>query len=66
MKLHRHVALIEVSDPAIIDALQATEGWDQQHLRRISPTTVAILMEQVETVAAKLRGLGYLPRVIER
>ena len=66
MRLHRHIALLEVSDPAIIDALEATSGWAQQHLRRVSPTTVAVLVEQVEDVAANLRRLGYLPRVIER
>jgi len=66
MKLHRHIALVEVNDPAIIDALEAAPGWEQRHLRRVSPRAVAIQMDQVEEVAAALRNLGYLPRVIER
>lgn len=66
MKLHRHVAIIEVSDPAIIDALEATENWADRQLKRISPTAVALQTEHVEDAVSALRALGYLPRVIER
>lgn len=66
MKLHRHVALLEVSDAKIIDALEVTPEWSQQHLRRISETSVVVQVDQVEALAAKLRDLGYLPRVIEK
>ena len=66
MKLHRHIALLEVSHPTIIDALESTHDWRKYHLRRVSENAVALSTEHVETVAAKLRDLGYLPRVIER
>lgn len=66
MKLHRHVALVEVDDPTIIDALEATEGWEQCVLRRIAPAAVAIANDKVEEVVSSLRAMGYLPRVIER
>ena len=66
MKLHRQLALLEVSDPAIIDTLEATDGWEQCALRRIAPTVVAVQSEKVEEVVATLKSMGYLPRVIER
>ena len=66
MKLHRHVALIEVNDPAIIDALAADDSWDRWVLHRISPSAVAVRMNEVENVTSALRKLGYLPRMIER
>jgi hypothetical protein len=66
VKLHRHIALLEVGDPGIIDALEATDDWHEQHLRRVSPTTVALLIEQAEPVADKLRKLGFMPRIVER
>ncbi len=66
MKLHRHVALLEVSDSKIIDALAATPEWAHQYLHRVSDTAVVVQVGQVETIAAKLRDLGYLPRVIEK
>lgn len=66
MKLHRHVALLEVSDSKIIDALAAMPDWTQQYLHHVSDTVVVVQVDQVETIAAKLRDLGYLPRVIEK
>jgi hypothetical protein len=66
MKLHRHIALVEVNAPAILDALEATAEWGQYRLRRLSDTVVAVQPGDVEVVAASLRRLGYLPRVIER
>jgi hypothetical protein len=66
MKLHRHVALVEVNDSAILDALEATPEWGQYRLRRLSDIAVAVQPGDVEAVAASLRRLGYLPRVIER
>ncbi len=66
MKLHRHVALVEVNDPTIIDALEATDGWEACVLRRIGPAVVAIQNDKVEEVVAAVKSMGYLPRVIER
>jgi hypothetical protein len=66
LKLHRHIALLEVKDSAVLDALESTPDWNLQQLRRVSDTAVAVRTDQVETVAAKLRDLGYLPRVVEK
>ena len=66
MKLHRHIALVEVNDATIIHALEATEGWERRVLRKISPTVVAVRNDRVDEVVTTLRGMGYLPRVIER
>ena len=69
MKLHRHIALLEVDDPGIIEALEATDDWRGPHLRKnfiSGDPAVAILIEQVEAVADKLRRLGYMPRIVER
>ncbi len=66
MKLHRNVALVEVNDPGIIDALEATPDWRQLHLKRISPLAVAVMADRVEAVADRLRGLGFLPQIVER
>ncbi len=66
MKIHRDVALVEVNDPSIIDALRSAEGWDDWVLHRVSATAVAVRVSDVDAVAAALRKLGYLPRTVER
>lgn len=66
MKLHRRVALLEVSERTIIDALEKSDGWTAKHLVRVSETAVAVPADHVESLAERLRDLGYLPRVVER
>jgi hypothetical protein len=66
LKLHRRVALLEVSDRKIIDALEKSNGWAAEHLVRVSETAVAVPADHVESLAERLRSLGYLPRVVER
>ena len=65
MKLHRNVALVEVHDPAVIDALEATPDWHKHSLKRLSPTAVAVRNESTETLTTLLHKLGYLPRLVE-
>jgi threonine synthase len=65
MKLHRNLAVIEVTDAAILDAIQAAAPRKGRFLRRISPTSAAVLISHVESLEADLRNLGYAPRVIE-
>lgn len=63
-KLHRDIAIIEVSDPLLITEI-ASDGFLQAFLgERLSDTCIAVQAQAVAEVVQRLQSLGHMPRVI--
>jgi hypothetical protein len=61
--LHDNLPLIEVADPLLLDDLYADDRAALCLLTRLSDRVAVIAPGQFETLLARLRKLGHLPKV---
>ncbi len=65
LKLHSGVALIEVSDPLILEEIQNDAVLEPYLGDRLSDTCIVVQPQGVAEVVRRLQSLGHMPRVIE-
>ena len=64
-KLHRGIALIEVTDPLILTEIESDATLQRFLGEQISDTCVAVRPDGVGQVVRRLQALGHMPRVID-
>ena len=64
-KLHSGAAIIEVSDPLIIDEIENDAGLQPFLGARLSERCIAVQPQAAPDVARRLQALGHMPRVVE-
>jgi len=64
-KLHRGIAIIEVSDPYVLTEIESDEALQTFLGERLSDCCVAVQPQAVPEVVKRLQALGHMPRVVE-
>ena len=64
-KLHKGIALIEVSDPLILTEIESDATLQMYVGERLSPCCLAVQPQAIREVVARLKALGHMPRVVE-
>ena len=64
--LHQNVALIEVQDKVILDALYADRQAAACLLTRLSDRAAVVDPDQWDRLQQRLAKLGHLPKVLEK
>ena len=62
--VHENLPLIEVTDAVALDHLLADATLADAIVTRLAPTVAVIDPAKVETVVARLKKLGHLPKVV--
>lgn len=62
--VHDHLPLLEVADAVTLDHLLLDPAVAQAIVQRIAPTVALVDPLYVETLAARLKALGHLPKVV--
>ena len=65
LKLHTGVALIEVTDPLLLEEMQNDAVLEPYLGDRLSDTCIVVQAQGVTEVVKRLQSLGHMPRVIE-
>lgn len=63
--LHENLPLLEVSDPADLDAIYADARAAQYLLTRLGPTLAVVALGQMDALIARLLKLGHTPKILE-
>ena len=61
--MHHNLPVLEVAEPATLDQLLADPATGQFLLGRLSDSIAVVAPEQFDTLIARLRKLGHLPKV---
>lgn len=64
-KLHRGIALIEVTDPLILTEMESDTVLRRYLGDRLSDTCVAVQAQAVSEVVRRLESMGHMPRVVD-
>ena len=64
-KLHENLPLIEVAEGWLLDALLADVPAAQCILTRLSDRVALVAPGQSEVLLARLRKLGYMPKLLQ-
>lgn len=64
-KLHRGIALIEVTDPFILTEIESDAVLQRFLGERLSDTWVAVQPQAVPEVMRRLQSMGHMPRVVD-
>ena len=62
--LHANLPLIEVAEPWLLDAILTDSSASRSILLRLSNTTAIVAPGELDALHARLRKLGYTPRVL--
>ncbi len=65
IKLHSEIALIEVTDPLLLEEIQNDAVLEPYMGDRLSDTCIVVQPQGVPEVVRRLQSLGHMPRVIE-
>lgn len=64
-KVHRGVALIEVSDPLVLTEIES-DGQLRMFLGdRLSDRCIAVQPQAIEEVVTRLKALGHMPKIVD-
>lgn len=63
--IHDNLPLLTVTEPTALDQLLADPTLADALVVRLASTVAAIDPAKVETVVARLKKLGHLPKVVE-
>ncbi len=63
--LHENVAIIEVAEGWLLDALLADASAGQYILTRLSDRVAVVAPGQFDVLLARLRKLGHLPKILQ-
>lgn len=61
--LHENLAVIEVAEAWVLDALLADTSAAQSILTRLSDRVAVVAPAQFDALLARLRKLGHLPKI---
>ena len=64
-KLHKDVAIIEVSDPFVLTEIESDAAIQRFLGERLSDQCIVVQPQAVGEVVRRLQSLGHLPRVRE-
>lgn len=64
VKLHKHVTLIETSDPLVAEELLARKPLAKLLAGRLSETALLAQSREEEALLDELRRMGHTPRVV--
>jgi hypothetical protein len=64
-KLHKGVAIIEVSDPFVLTEIESDAAIQRFLGERLSDRSIVVQPQAVGEVVRRLQSLGHLPRVCE-
>lgn len=64
-KLHKGVALIEVSDPLMLREIESDAALQAFLGERLSDRCIVVQPQAVSEVVRRLRALGHMPRVLD-
>ncbi len=64
-KLHRGVALIEVSDPMVLTEIENDSQIQPFLGERITDTCIPVQPQAVQELVKRLQLLGHMPRIVE-
>jgi hypothetical protein len=63
--LHENLSLFEVADPVLLDVLMADPQVQRMVLQRLAEHAAIIMPGSFDALVARLRKLGYTPKVVE-
>jgi hypothetical protein len=63
--LHQNLPLVEVAEPWLLDTILADTGAARCVVTRLSDRVAVVAPGQFDTLLARLRKLGYTPKVLE-
>ena len=64
-KLHRGVALIEVTDPLVLTEIESDANLRVFLGDRLSDRCIAVQPQALDEVVSRLKALGHMPKIID-